>query len=86
MHIAQFDEPKLHVVVYFDDMLDDFRLIGIFTLRQDAELMLLDTKGKKKGASRLELSLTAVKEFLVKERFNELAPAIEKTMKEIEAA
>ena len=86
MHIAQIDEPKFHVVVFFDEMLDDFRMVGIFTLRLDAELMLLDIKGKKRGASRLELSLTAIKEFLVKERFGKLADALEKISAQVSAA
>lgn len=86
MHIAQIDEPKFHVIMYFDKMLEDYRIVGIFTLETEAKLMLLDIKDKKELASRLELSLTAIKEFLVKERLGQLAETLQKITKEIEAA
>lgn len=86
MHIAQIDEPKMHVIFYFDQMLQDYRITGIFTHKIDAELMLLDIKDKKEHAARLELTLTAIKEYLVKERLGELATVLEKISKEVAAA
>lgn len=84
------DHQTYHVVFRHDCVADDLVIAGIFTIRQDAELLRLDLVAQQfRQVARLELSLCAVKEILMKERrgvVEETLKRMEKILEELKAA
>lgn len=77
------DEQLFHVVFYYQEVpYDDYVIAGIFTMPQDAELLVFNLKAKKyRSVARLELSLNSIKQFLMQERLGKLAGVLERMEK-----
>ena len=76
------NEPKFHVVFRYDATLNDYIIAGIFTQRQDAELLKFDLKKARfHSVARMELTFTAISEYFRQDWKNNREVAIEKLEK-----